>query len=83
MAVTSSFVGSINRKIVIQVGPRVKQDTNSKIIKSKRLGNVAQLEQHLPSKFKVLSSNPITTTKNQTRVKGFVSKPYSLSRFEL
>jgi DNA polymerase II large subunit len=37
------------------------QDHTRKITRAKKAGNVAQVIQNLPSKYKVLSSNPSTT----------------------
>jgi hypothetical protein len=33
--------------------------------RAKRAGNVAQVEEHLPTNYKVLSSNPSTTKKKE------------------
>jgi hypothetical protein len=65
--------GSTNRRIVVQDGPDIKQDPNSKLANIKRAGRIVQVLVCLPSKHKVLSSMPSTTkthkqTKNQDRV---------------
>jgi hypothetical protein len=36
-----------------------------KITKAKRAGNIALVEEHLPSKYEALSSNPTTTKKRR------------------
>jgi hypothetical protein len=43
---------------VIQAEPDKKQDTIYKIIRAERTGDLTQVVEHLPSKHKVLSSNP-------------------------
>jgi hypothetical protein len=43
-----SYVGNINRRVVVQAGPSIKMwDPISKITKSKRTEDVAQMVQHL------------------------------------
>jgi hypothetical protein len=53
-----------NRRILVQIGPGIKQDPISKIIKAKkRVGGIAQVEETLSNKHKVLSSNSSTSKK--------------------
>jgi hypothetical protein len=47
--------GSTNRKIVVQVSLVINQDPISKITNAKWVGGLAQVVEHLPSKFKALS----------------------------
>jgi hypothetical protein len=49
------------RRIMVWDQPRVKTlKPTSKITKAKRIGGVAQVEEHLCNKYKPLSSNPST-----------------------
>jgi hypothetical protein len=67
-------LASINKRIVVQVyrGKKKKGDPFLKITNSKRTGCIAQVVQYLPSKYKVLSSNPRIT--HPIKKKKFYSK---------
>jgi hypothetical protein len=52
-------MGSINRRIVVQAGPSIKQDSIPKITKTKKAGDMADVVDHLPSKNKALSTTPV------------------------
>jgi hypothetical protein len=45
-----------------------KEDLNSKIIKAKRAGGMAQAVENLSSKCKALSSNPSTTREKSEKI---------------
>jgi hypothetical protein len=55
-----------------------KQDPNSKTTRAKMVESEAHMVQYLPTKYKVLSSNPITTKKKKKRL---LSKFYLSQRF--
>jgi hypothetical protein len=59
--------GCTNKKIVVHADSYIKQDSISKIITAKRTGRMAQAVQHLPSKYKALSSTPVPTKKKKQR----------------
>jgi dihydroxyacid dehydratase/phosphogluconate dehydratase len=50
---------------VVQAGLGKKLDPMSKITRVKRAGGVTQVIEYLPSKNKILSSNPSTTQKKK------------------
>jgi hypothetical protein len=62
-----SSQGSTNRRTVVQAGLGIKWDPISKITNTKRAGGVAQVVEHLPSKFEALSSNPNYRKKKKGR----------------
>jgi hypothetical protein len=49
-----SYLGGRDR-MVVQIGPGIKQKPISKITKAKRTGGVAQVVEHLPSKHRALA----------------------------
>jgi hypothetical protein len=49
-------VGNINRRVVVQASPGMKQDPISKITNPKGAGGVTHMVEHLPSKYEALSS---------------------------
>jgi hypothetical protein len=51
----------INRRIEVKSGPGIKWDPILKITNKKRAGDMAQMVEHLPSNYKTLSPNLITT----------------------
>jgi hypothetical protein len=51
-------IGSINRRTVVQPGLVKKQDPVSKMTRTKRAGDMAQVAEHLPGKCEAVSSNP-------------------------
>jgi hypothetical protein len=52
-----SYVGRVNRRIVIQAGPRKNLRP--------RAGGMIQVKDHLPSKCEALNSNPSTAKSKQ------------------
>jgi hypothetical protein len=59
-----SYVGSLNKKVSIQVSPVITMRPYlKKINKAKRAGSMAQVVEHLPSKWKTLNSIPSTAIK--------------------
>jgi hypothetical protein len=64
-----SHSGAINRRITIQPSPVIMQDPMSKITKSKRVGEMVQVVEHLPGKCKVLSFHPQYHQKKKERKK--------------
>jgi hypothetical protein len=60
-------MGSLNTRMVVQALQAYTQDHIPKITKAKRPGGVAQVVQHLPSKYKALSLNPSTGENKQTK----------------
>jgi hypothetical protein len=58
--IPTNYKRSINRKIMIQAAPGIKQDP---ITEAKRAAGAGHVVEHLPSKFKALSSNPSTAKK--------------------
>jgi hypothetical protein len=46
---------------------QAKQETISKITRERRAGGMTQAVEHLPGKFKALSSNPSTTKKEKKK----------------
>jgi hypothetical protein len=60
----TSYMGSINRRIAVQVAQhKIKWEPISKITEAKRPGGVAQVVQYLTGKLKTLSSTPTTANK--------------------
>jgi hypothetical protein len=59
-------MGSITRKITVQasLGININRRPYLKITEPKKSGRVAQVVEHLASKYKALSSNPSTIKKN-------------------
>jgi hypothetical protein len=55
--------GGINKRITVQACQSIKRDPISKITSAERVGGVAQVVEHLPSK--VLGSNPTITEKKK------------------
>jgi hypothetical protein len=60
--------GSTNRRIRIQVCQGIKQDPISKITNAKRADCMDRVGDHLPSKWKTMSSIP-STAQNKTKAK--------------
>jgi hypothetical protein len=58
-------MGSINRRIMVQVDLGKKQEPISKTMRAKRAGGTVQVVEHPPSKQEALSSNPSTTKKEK------------------
>jgi hypothetical protein len=59
-------VGSINRRIAVQVGPDINAPY-SKMPKAVRAGSVAQVVNHLPGRRKTLSSNTSTARRRRRK----------------
>jgi hypothetical protein len=55
-----------NRRIVVQVGPGIKQEPISEITNTEKDGGLAQVIECLPSKRKALNSTPVTTRKKMS-----------------
>jgi hypothetical protein len=61
MPVISATTGSINRRVMVQAGPAIKQNAISKISVVRRAGGMAEAVEHLPSKSEFPNLNPSTT----------------------
>jgi hypothetical protein len=57
-----SYTGSKNKE---NYGPSIRQDLVSKITKAKRVGGMAKVVEHLPSKWEALRSNPGTAKRKE------------------
>jgi hypothetical protein len=63
----SSYIGSVNRRIMLQAGSGINARLYLKklYLKAQRAGGMAQMLACLPDKCKVLSSNPGTAKKKK------------------
>jgi hypothetical protein len=60
-----SYAGGVGRRTIVQGQPQAKNtDPIWKIAKAKMAGHMAQVVQHLPGKYKALSSSPNTAKAN-------------------
>jgi hypothetical protein len=59
-----SYMESVDRRIIVLAGRGIKERPYLKN-KAKRVGSVAQVVEHLPSKCKAVSSNPCTRGKKK------------------
>jgi hypothetical protein len=66
MHLSSQLCGSTNR-IAVQVNQGIKQNPILKITNARKVSEVAQVVEHLPSKFKVLRSTPIALKKKKRK----------------
>jgi hypothetical protein len=64
----ASYTGSINRRSVVQRARQRHKILFKEITKGERAGSMAQIVEHLPSKHKVLISNPSTAKKKKKKV---------------
>jgi hypothetical protein len=50
---------------MVQASPGIRQERVSKITKAKRVGGMAKVIEHLPSKWEALRSNPGTAKRKE------------------
>jgi hypothetical protein len=66
----SSYTGNKGRRISLQTVRYNIQDPTRKIIQAKRIGEIAQVVECLPSKLKALCSNPSSAKNKKQTTKG-------------